>query len=207
MTGKSKMLEEIREQPVALERTLRMGFGPAAKLAREVARRRPKLIVLAARGTSDNAAQFGRYLLEISTGIPVSLAAPSLFTLFDAKVSLKDAKDIAKLRGELLGKFVQVKAGNGIIAFWSDNEELKDLEFGFAVMDVRSDFENNIQQVPDRFLFTVFGSHWRNVRLNQQLYCKPLAPLAEPFSTWAAELENATVADCIAASFHRLGKG
>ena len=72
---------------------------------------------------------------------------------------------------------------------------------------VRSDFENSIQQVPDRFLFTVFGSHWRKVRLNQQLYCKPLAPLAEPFSTWAAELENATVADCIAASFHRLGKG
>jgi glucosamine--fructose-6-phosphate aminotransferase (isomerizing) len=95
MTGKSKMLEEIREQPVALERTLRMGFGPAAKLAREVARRRPKLIVLAARGTSDNAAQFGRYLLEISTGIPVSLAAPSLFTLYDAKVSLKDALIVA----------------------------------------------------------------------------------------------------------------
>ena len=38
---------------------------------------KPRLVVLAARGTSDNAAQFGRYLIEITTGIPVSLAAPS----------------------------------------------------------------------------------------------------------------------------------
>ncbi|MGA3185465.1 MAG: SIS domain-containing protein [Bryobacteraceae bacterium] len=91
----SKMMEEIREQPVALERTLRLGLKPAATLAREVARRRPKLIVLAARGTSDNAAQFGRYLLEITTGIPVSLAAPSLYTLYDAKIDLQEALIVA----------------------------------------------------------------------------------------------------------------
>jgi glucosamine--fructose-6-phosphate aminotransferase (isomerizing) len=41
--------------------------------------------MLAARGTSDNAAAFGRYLLEIGTGIPVSLAAPSVFTLYGVK--------------------------------------------------------------------------------------------------------------------------
>jgi glucosamine--fructose-6-phosphate aminotransferase (isomerizing) len=91
----SKMLEEIREQPAALDRTLRLGLKAAATLAREVAKKRPKLIVLAARGTSDNAAQFGRYLLEITTGIPVSLAAPSLFTLYDAKIELKNALIVA----------------------------------------------------------------------------------------------------------------
>ncbi len=89
------MLEEIREQPAALDRTLRLGLKAAAKLARDVQKIRPKLIVLAARGTSDNAAQFGRYLLEITTGIPVSLAAPSLFTLYDAKIDLKSALIVA----------------------------------------------------------------------------------------------------------------
>src|SRR6185312_8260959 len=48
-----------------------------------------------ARGTSDNAAQFGRYLLEITTGIPVSLAAPSVYTLYKAHVDLKDALVVA----------------------------------------------------------------------------------------------------------------
>src|SRR6202795_1807894 len=80
----SKMLAEIREQPVALERTLRLGLKPSAALARAIAQKQPKIIVLAARGTSDNAAQFGRYLLEITTGIPVTLAAPSIFTLYNA---------------------------------------------------------------------------------------------------------------------------
>ncbi len=89
------MLEEIREQPAALDRTLRLGLKAAARLAREAQKKRPKLIILAARGTSDNAAQFGRYLLEITTGIPVSLAAPSLYTLYHAKIDLKDALIVA----------------------------------------------------------------------------------------------------------------
>ena len=76
----SKMLEEIRQQPSALERTFRSDLKGIEKLRAIFAKNRPKFIILAARGTSDNAAQFGRYLLEIATGIPVSLAAPSIFT-------------------------------------------------------------------------------------------------------------------------------
>ncbi len=91
----SKMLEEIREQPVALERTLRMQLPEVSRLRKVFATKRPRMIVLAARGTSDNAAQFGRYLLEILTGIPVSLAAPSVLTLYKAKVDLRDALVIA----------------------------------------------------------------------------------------------------------------
>ena len=80
----SKMLEEIREQPQALERTFREELGQIEDLKKRIGGARPRLIMLVARGTSDNAAQFGRYLLEIQTGIPVSLAAPSIFTLYKA---------------------------------------------------------------------------------------------------------------------------
>ncbi len=58
-------------------------------------KRRPRLIVLVARGTSDNAALFGRYLLEITTGIPVSLAAPSIATLYQARVDYRDSLVVA----------------------------------------------------------------------------------------------------------------
>lgn len=91
----SKMLEEISEQPVALERTLARGSRATAELARVIRTRPPKLIFLVARGTSDNAAQFARYLLEITTGIPVSLAAPSVFTLYGARLNLRDALAVA----------------------------------------------------------------------------------------------------------------
>src|ERR1700685_2283472 len=87
----SHMLDEIREQPAALERTLKDSLRRIERFKRLVTLRRPRLIVLAARGTSDNAAQFGRYLLEITTGIPVSLAAPSIYTLYNAAVDFRDA--------------------------------------------------------------------------------------------------------------------
>jgi len=85
------MLEEIRQQPAVLTRTLAAEARHIEKFKNAIAARRPKLIVLAARGTSDNAAQFGRYLLEITTGIPVSLAAPSIYTLYNVAVDFRDA--------------------------------------------------------------------------------------------------------------------
>jgi glutamine---fructose-6-phosphate transaminase (isomerizing) len=91
----SKMLEEIHEQPQALERTLQGELSGVEELRRRLEKQRPRLIVLAARGTSDNAAMFGRYLLEITTGIPVSLAAPSVVTLSDAHIAYKDALVVA----------------------------------------------------------------------------------------------------------------
>jgi glutamine---fructose-6-phosphate transaminase (isomerizing) len=42
----------------------------------------PVGIVIVARGSSDHAGIFGRYLLEAATGLPVALAAPSLQTLY-----------------------------------------------------------------------------------------------------------------------------
>ncbi len=91
----SKMLDEVRQQPDALQRTLRSELSRIRELQRLVAGKSLRFIVLVARGTSDNAAQFGRYLLEISTGIPVSLSAPSIFTLYKADVDLADSLVVA----------------------------------------------------------------------------------------------------------------
>jgi glucosamine--fructose-6-phosphate aminotransferase (isomerizing) len=91
----SRMVAEIRQQPEALERTL-AGAAPAvAALRRALEKRRPRLIVLVARGTSDNAALFGRYLIEITTRIPVSLAAPSISTLYGAQIDYRDTLVVA----------------------------------------------------------------------------------------------------------------
>jgi glucosamine--fructose-6-phosphate aminotransferase (isomerizing) len=91
----SKMLEEIRQQPSTLDRTLRGELRGAEALRKVLREHRPKLIVLAARGTSDNAAQFGRYLLEITTGIPTCLAAPSIATLYQASLDYEGALVVA----------------------------------------------------------------------------------------------------------------
>ncbi len=85
------MLEEIAEQPAVLEKTIHTERLKVKKLGEFLRSRDINLIVLAARGSSDNAAIFGRYLLEVTTGIPVSLAAPSVYTLYKAKLNLRRA--------------------------------------------------------------------------------------------------------------------
>jgi glucosamine--fructose-6-phosphate aminotransferase (isomerizing) len=91
----SQMLEEIREQPSALARTLAGELRGVERFKKLVERARPRLVVLVARGTSDNAALFGRYLVEITTGIPVSLAAPSVETLYGARMDYRGALVVA----------------------------------------------------------------------------------------------------------------
>lgn len=85
------MLQEIAEQPDVLERTIIGEREKVTKLGDFLRQKDIDLIILVARGSSDNAALFGRYLLEVTTGIPVSLSAPSVFTLYKAKLRLNRA--------------------------------------------------------------------------------------------------------------------
>jgi glucosamine--fructose-6-phosphate aminotransferase (isomerizing) len=85
------MLEEIAQQPRALGETLRQERAKVERLGSFLRGRPIDLIIIAARGSSDNAALFGRYLLEIRAGIPVSLSAPSVYTLYGARLKLDRA--------------------------------------------------------------------------------------------------------------------
>jgi glucosamine--fructose-6-phosphate aminotransferase (isomerizing) len=87
----SQMMKEILEQPLALQKTLAAERDHALAFADFARKQKFRLIVLVARGTSDNAALFGRYLLEVTTGIPVSLAAASVHTLYHARLDLRQA--------------------------------------------------------------------------------------------------------------------
>ena len=85
------MLQEIAEQPAVLETTIDQEQEKVTRIGDVIRKADIDLIVLVARGSSDNASLFGRYLLEITTGIPVSLCAPSVFTLYNADLRLKRA--------------------------------------------------------------------------------------------------------------------
>src|SRR5262245_29628383 len=82
---------EIREQPAVLERLVRDGRGAAEAVAAKLRGCDLRFAVLAARGTSDNAARYGQYLFGIRNQLVAALAAPSLFTQYQARPSLKGA--------------------------------------------------------------------------------------------------------------------
>ncbi len=79
---RSVLLGEIREQPDVLERLLSRERGRVARMGRELGRRDLRFVLIAARGTSDNAARYAQYALGLTRRLPVALAAPSLTTLY-----------------------------------------------------------------------------------------------------------------------------
>ena len=84
----SKMLKEIWEQPEVLERVLDEGWAEVHEAAVELRSRGFRSVMLAARGTSDNAALYAKYLFEVILGVPTALASPSAFTLYESKMDL-----------------------------------------------------------------------------------------------------------------------
>jgi glucosamine--fructose-6-phosphate aminotransferase (isomerizing) len=74
-----RMTEEMAEQPDRLRELI----SRREEIATAVSRVRPERmcgVTILARGSSDHAGTYGRYLLEQATGLPISLAAPSLHT-------------------------------------------------------------------------------------------------------------------------------
>lgn len=85
------MTTEIREQPEAIERLLGAESERIWKLADRWRRKPPRFIHIAARGTSDHVALYGKYLFEVMNGLPVGMAAPSIATIYEAKVDVEGA--------------------------------------------------------------------------------------------------------------------
>jgi glutamine---fructose-6-phosphate transaminase (isomerizing) len=82
---------EIAQQPDVIARLLERERPALRELAGELRRRRPRYAVLAARGSSDNAARYAQHVLGRMLRLPVVLATPSLHTLYDAPPRFIDA--------------------------------------------------------------------------------------------------------------------
>jgi glutamine---fructose-6-phosphate transaminase (isomerizing) len=85
----SKMYTEIRNQPEVLDRILDESWPEVRAASRALREGRFQSAVIAARGTSDNAALYAKYLFEILLGLPTALASPSTFTLYKSKMNLE----------------------------------------------------------------------------------------------------------------------
>ena len=79
------MAAEMAQQPAILE-ALVSRRGDIIQSVREVVPPQLAGLALVARGSSDHAAVYGRYLLEMAAGRPAGLAAPSIHTLYESPV-------------------------------------------------------------------------------------------------------------------------
>lgn len=86
-----RMLREIHEQPQAIRATLEREGPRIAEVAAILRERCPRFVILAARGTSDNAGTYLRYIVGAVNGVVVAPAAPSLLTVYGSQMHIEDA--------------------------------------------------------------------------------------------------------------------
>ncbi|MEP6852248.1 MAG: SIS domain-containing protein [bacterium] len=91
----SLMAAEVAEQPAVLGRLLTEGAADIAAVRGQIGRRAPRFVLIAARGTSDHAGLYGKYLAEIRMGLPAGLASPSTMTVYGSRPDLSDVLFLA----------------------------------------------------------------------------------------------------------------
>jgi glucosamine--fructose-6-phosphate aminotransferase (isomerizing) len=87
----SLLLQEIAEQPERLRILLAEGAGEVEGIARALGTKSVRHVVIAARGSSDNAARYAQYVFGAFNRVTVTLATPSLFTRYHAPPRMDDA--------------------------------------------------------------------------------------------------------------------
>ena len=89
------MAAEIAEQPAVWQRILDESTDAITAAAARIAERAPRFVLFVARGTSDHAALYAKYLVEIQHRLPAGLVSPSTMTIYGARPDLRDTLYIA----------------------------------------------------------------------------------------------------------------
>ena len=84
------LFQEIHQQPAVISRLLSQPQDAIIELVQQIHARRITQVYIAARGTSDNAARYAQYLLGAYNNMLVSLATPSLFTVYRQSPNLSN---------------------------------------------------------------------------------------------------------------------
>jgi len=91
----SRMLTEAHEAPAAVARLLAHDGERSAALGAELRERPPQGVLTVARGSSDHAATYAKYLVEVRLGILTASAAPSIASLYASGEAMRDCLFLA----------------------------------------------------------------------------------------------------------------
>ena len=116
------MFAEAAEAGTAVERQLKANAGLVHDLADRLRRLQPRTVVTYARGSSDHAATFAKYVIETRVGVLTSSGAPSIASIYrdapDFRETLALAISQSGQSPDILAAIEKAKAGGALsVAF------------------------------------------------------------------------------------------
>lgn len=142
------MRREVQEIPDVVARYLADGTAEADAAASALRRQRPRFAAIVARGTSDHAAIYGRYLVEAVLGWPTGLAAASLVTVYDAPIRWKDGVLVAVSQSgggpDVVAVTSAARAGGALTIAVTNERDSSLAGVAEYVLDVRAGVERSV---------------------------------------------------------------
>lgn len=119
MSLSSRMYREAEQAPHVVREQLEMNAERVARIGALLREMKPLAVVTCARGSSDNAATFAKYLIESRAGVLTSSAAPSLSSLYEAQPDLRGVVCLAISQSgkspDLLASVEAAKRGGALV--------------------------------------------------------------------------------------------
>ena len=127
MIAESRLFREAAEAASVVERQLETNRSIVAELAQRLRELKPRAVVTCARGSSDHAATYAKYLIETRTGLLASSAAPSISSIYATRANLDAVLFLAISQSgaspDLLASVnAAKKAGAHVVALVNDYE-------------------------------------------------------------------------------------
>jgi len=91
LINKTQMFKEAAESATAVEHQLAANQAIIVELVSQLRNKPPRVIVTCARGSSDHAASYGKYIFESFIGIITASAAPSVSSIYGAVPDMENA--------------------------------------------------------------------------------------------------------------------
>jgi glucosamine--fructose-6-phosphate aminotransferase (isomerizing) len=85
------MFTEAAEAATSVQRQLELNAATAMRIGRKLRELKPRFITTVARGSSDHAACYAKYLLETHTGLITSSSGPSVVSVYQTKMQLENS--------------------------------------------------------------------------------------------------------------------
>ncbi len=209
---KPRMLEEAAQSADVVRRQLQTNEAVMQELGEALRKLSPRAVVTCARGSSDHAATFAKYLIEAYTQVLTSSAAPSMSSVYDTGMNLENSVCLAISQSgkspDLLASVEKARAGGALVVAICNTPDSPLMRMAQYAIDIGAGTERSVAATKSYIgslsaIVHLLSSWTRSAALLEALRIAP----AQLEQSWSADWSRAVETLQSAVNLFVIGRG
>ena len=208
----TRMYSEAAEASEVVQIQLDRNAGTIARIGQKLRQLKPGFIITVARGSSDHAASYAKYLLETHTGLFTASTGPSIFSVYETRMKFSGCLCLLISQSgaspDLLSAASAARKGGAYVVAMVNVADSPLAKLADEVLELHAGAETSVAATKS-FIASLtavihLATSWKEDKaLNKALHEAPESLLAAWNSNWDAALEPLSKAD----DLYVLGRG